>query len=164
MALEAFLYIEGIGDSESRKSGHEGEMEILSWSWGMSQMGTMHDARGGGAGKANIQDLSIGKYADAVSPNLANACVAGKQLDHAILTLRKATGDKPLEYMVIKMHDVIITSVQIGGSGGDERIIENISLNFARYTYSYQPQDEKGNKLGGAVTTGWDIQKNEAVA
>ena len=35
------------------------------------------------------------------------------------LTVRKA-GKKPLEYLIIKMNKVMVTSVSTGGSGGED--------------------------------------------
>ena len=54
------MYIK-IGDivGESKDSKHGGEIDVLAWSWGMSQSGTMHVGGGGGSGKVNIQDLSV---------------------------------------------------------------------------------------------------------
>ena len=58
------------------------------------------------------------------------------------------------------MNDVIITSVSEGGSYGAEDVDETVALNFAKFKYSYQPQDNKGAKAGGAVEIEYDIAKN----
>ena len=44
-------------------------------------------------------------------------------------------------------------------TGGADRVTENISLNFAQFTYEYTPQNEKGEKEA-AIPMGWDIAKN----
>ena len=46
---------------------HAEEIDVLAWSWGMSQSGSMHMG-GGGAGKVNVQDLSFTKYIDKSTP------------------------------------------------------------------------------------------------
>ena len=158
MAVDAFLKI-GDLKGESIAKGFEGQIELLSWSWGMSQSGTTHRGTGGGAGKVNVQDLSIAKYVDTSSPNLVLACCNGKHFPEAVLTLRKA-GEKPLNYLVIKLSEVIITSVSAGGSGGDEQIVESVSLNFAKFSYAYQAQDKAGAKSGGAIEVEYDIAAN----
>ena len=61
----------------------------------------------------------------------------------ALLTVRKA-GDKPLKYLKITMTDVLISSVSTGGSGGEDRLTENVSLNFAKVKVNYVEQTEKG--------------------
>jgi len=160
MALECFLKLGDI-KGESVKDGHKDEIEVLAWSWGMSQSGTTHMGTGGGAGKVNVQDISFTHYVDKGSPTIIQACCKGNHYPEATLTMRKAGGGSPLEYVVIKLSDVIITSVSTGGSGGEDLLTENVTLNFAKFEYSYQPQDNKGAKLGGAVKVTYDIAQNK---
>lgn len=165
MAVDMFLKIEEPGvDGESGDSEHENEIDVLAWSWGVSQSGTMHIARGGGAGKVNVQDLSVTKWIDSASPNLFPHCAEGTQFAKATLTCRKASGDGgQIPFLVITMEPVIISSVSIGGSGGEDRFTENLSLNFGKFTVTYTPQANDGAALPAIGPVGWDIQKNEAV-
>ncbi len=48
-----------------------------------------------------------------------------------MLVVRKA-GEKPVEYIKIKMEEVLITSISTGGSGGEDRLTENVTLNFSK--------------------------------
>ena len=78
----------------------------------------------------------------------------------ATLTVRKA-GKDALEYIVIEMEEVIITSVSTGGSGGEDRLTENIALNFAKFNFKYKQQTPKG--AGEAFKEcKWDIAENVA--
>ena len=158
MSTDAFLKL-GDLKGESIVDGHEEEIQVLSWNWGMSQAGTTHKGTGGGAGKVDVQDMTISKTADTSSPNLAMACCNGKHFEEATLTVRKA-GESPLDFLTITMKDVIITSVQEGGAMGAEEVDETVALNFAEFKYSYQPQDNKGAKAGGAVEIEYNIAKN----
>lgn len=158
MAVDMFMKIKGV-DGESRDKGHKDSIDVLAWSWGMSQSGTTHAGSGGGAGKVNVQDLSFTKYVDKSSPVLAMACCKGTHYDEVLLTVRKA-GDTPLEYLKIKMEEVIVTAVSTGGSGGEDRLTENVTLNFAKFEQIYQPQDAKGAKLGGEIKATFDIAQN----
>ena len=58
MAVDCFLHIDGC-QGESQDDKHKNDIDILAWSWGMSQSGTFHVGGGGGAGKANFQDMSV---------------------------------------------------------------------------------------------------------
>lgn len=158
MAVDMFLKIDGI-KGESKDSSKKDEIDVLAWSWGMSQSGSMHMGGGGGSGKVSIQDVSFTKYVDRSSPNLMKACCKGDHVKEAILTVRKA-GSNPVEYIVIKMHGVLISSVSTGGSGGEDRLTENVSLNFAKVELDYQPQKEDGAKDGGTVPMKWNIEAN----
>jgi type VI secretion system secreted protein Hcp len=86
-------------------------------------------------------------------------CSNGDHVTDATLYVRKA-GKTPLEYIVIEMKKVMITSVSTGGSGGEDKLTENISLNFAHVKYEYQPQKDDGSKDGGAIPYLWDIEAN----
>ena len=58
------------------------------------------------------------------------------------------------------MTEVMVTSVSTGGSGGEDRLTENVTLNFAKFKFSYQPQDAKGAAAGGAKDAEFDIAAN----
>jgi len=157
MAMDIFIKI-GDLKGESIDDKHKDEIQVLAWSWGMSQSGTTHMGPGGGSGKASFQDLSFTHFIDKVSPNLMLACANGKHFSEALLTVRKA-GEKPLEYLKITMTDLIVTSCTTGGSGGEDRLTENVSLNFAKFKVEYTPQKKDGT--GDApITIGWDIAGN----
>ena len=162
MAVDMFLKLEGC-KGESQDKVHKDEIDVLAWSWGMSQSGTMHTGGGGGAGKVNVQDLSVTKWVDKSSPVLMQYCSIGKQFTEALLTVRKAGGDDPLEYILITMKDVIVTSVSTGGSGGEDRLTENCSLNFSQYKVEYQPQKPDGSADGGKIPWEFDIAANAKV-
>lgn len=157
MAVDMLLKIEGV-DGESKVKDHEGEIDVLSWNWGMSQSGTMHLGGGGGAGRVNIQDISLTKYVDKSSPALMRGCCNGKHFDEATLVVRKA-GEDPLDYVTIKMVPVMVTSVSTGGSGGEDRLTENVTLNFGKYELAYTPQKEDGTG-DAAVELKWNVEQN----
>jgi type VI secretion system secreted protein Hcp len=159
MAVDMFLKMDPI-KGESRDGKHPNEIDVLAWSWGASQSGTTHMGTGGGAGKVNVQDMSLTKYVDKASHLLLSACCKGTHFTEALLTVRKA-GDKPLEYIKVTMNEVMVTSVSTGGSGGEDRLTENVTLNFAKVKFEYTPQKADGS---GDATVGFlfDIAKNEA--
>jgi type VI secretion system secreted protein Hcp len=158
MAMDMFMKIDGI-KGESRDKTHKEEVDVLAWSWGLSNSGTGHMGGGHGAGKVNVQDLSFTKYIDFSSTALELFCANGKHLKDATLVIRKA-GEKPLEYLKIKMTDVLVSSVSTGGSGGEDRLTENVTLNFAKVNVDYQKQAASGAADGGPATFGWDIAAN----
>jgi len=160
MAVDMFIKI-GDLKGESVDDKHKGEIDVLAWSWGMSQSGNTHVAAGGGAGKVNVQDLSFTKYLDKASPNLMQYCCNGKHFADALLTVRKA-GENPLEYLKITLKDLIIAAVTTGGSGGEDRLTENVTLNFAEFKVEYTPQKKDGSG-DAAVTVGWNIAENKKV-
>lgn len=127
----------------------------------MSQSGTTHAGTGGGAGKVNVQDLSLTKYVDKSSPVLMMAACTGKHYKEALLTVRKA-GETPLEYLKITMKEVIVSAVSTGGSGGEDRLTENVTLNFAEFKVEYKPQKADGTG-DAAVEAVFHIAENTKV-
>lgn len=149
MAVEIFLELDDV-EGESLKSGFEGKIDILQFSWSSTQSATRHSGTGGGSGQANVGDIHFSKYLDKSTPVLYKYLLHGKHFDKGVLTVRKVSGGKPLDYQVIKLEEVIISSYQTGGgAGGDDRIIESLSLNFRKFEMTYTVQEGKG--AGSAV-------------
>ncbi|MBX6362563.1 MAG: type VI secretion system tube protein Hcp [Gemmatimonadetes bacterium] len=157
MAMDMFLKLGDIA-GESKDSVHGGEIDVLAWSWGASNSGSAHVGGGAGAGKVNVQDLSITKYVDKATPDIILATCNGKHIPEAKLTVRKA-GENPLEYLVITMTEVLVSAYSTGGSGGEDRLTENVTLNFAKVKVDYKEQTATGG-VGATPSMGWDIAAN----
>jgi type VI secretion system secreted protein Hcp len=158
-----FMKIDTV-DGESKDSVHKNEIDVLAWSWGYSHSGSAQvgsAAGGAGAGKVNVQALSFTKWVDSATPKLALACFSGQHLKEAILVVRKA-GAQPVEYLKINMVDVLIASASTGGSSGEDRLTENVTLNFAKVALDYVPQDDKG-VAGTAIPMTWSIVENVSI-
>lgn len=161
MAVDMFLKIGKIlGEARDAKyNGKDGWMDILAWSWGVSNSGSTHMGSGSGSGKASFQDISVTKYIDKATPDLMRSATKGTHHDDATLIVRKA-GDKPLDYLTITMEDVMITAYSTGGSGGEDRLTENVTINFDFFKIKYTEQ----LKTGGAGATpdfSWSIASQD---
>ena len=158
MSVDMFLDLDGV-KGESVDKAHKGKIDILAWQWGLSNTGTFHHGSGGGAGKASFNDITITKYIDAASPNIMLFCANGKHFAKGKIIIRKAGGDSSLEYLTIDFDQVLVTSYQTGGGGGQERLTESLSLNFAKVKVEYTTQSDKGGK-GTPQVFSWDISAN----
>ena len=126
-----------------------------------SQSASAHIGGGGSNAQASVQDVSFVKFVDKGTPALMHSCLVGKHITKAELHCTKAGGDnKALEYIIIKMDDVIISSCSSGGSGGEDRMTENVSLNFAKVEYQYTVQTKEG-AAGAKPKFDWDIKKGK---
>ncbi|SFV04776.1 Hcp family type VI secretion system effector [Pseudoduganella namucuonensis] len=162
MAMDIFINLGDKikGESRDKVQGPKGDVDVLAWSWGMSQSGTTHSGGGGGAGKANFQDISFTKYIDKASNGLMTALAKGSHIPKVVLLVRKA-GEGQQRYIEITMEEVIVTSISTGGSGGEDRLTENVTLNFAKVKFAYAVQDSKGG-VGADATFAWNIAENVA--
>ena len=162
MAMDMFINLGAKikGESRDKAQGPKGDVDILAWSWGMSQSGTTHTGGGGGAGKANFQDISFTKYIDSASQALMGALAKGTHIDKCVLLARKA-GEGQQKYIEIVMEEVIVTTVSTGGSGGEDRLTENVTLNFAKVSFEYFKQNSKGAAESAGIFK-WKIAENVA--
>jgi type VI secretion system secreted protein Hcp len=158
MAADMFLEIDGI-KGESHDDKHKDTIEILSFSWGASNSGTFSGGGGGGAGKVTMQDITFATTVNKASPELLSACAKGTHIKKATLFVRKAGGEQQ-DYYVIKFDDLMVSSWQNGGSGGDLPM-ENFSLNFSKYQFEYKPQKEDGS-LEAAVVSKYSLKERKA--
>jgi len=159
MAVDMFIKLDKI-DGESHDDKHKGEIDIESYSFGMAQTGIGHTGGGSGAGKVSMQDLHFVKKVDAASHALMLACASGQHIANGTLTVRKA-GEKPLEYLKIKLTDILISSVQDGGSAHGEVPTEQVSLNFSKVEFAYTKQKNDGSADGAALEFKWDVKANK---
>ena len=162
MALDMFINLGDKikGETKDKVQSKKNDVDVLAWSWGASQSGSMHIGGGGGAGKANFQDLSFTKYIDTATCALMIALAKGSHIPKCTLLVRKA-GEGQQDYIKFEMTECIVTSISTGGSGGEDRLTENVTLNFAEVKFSYFKQNDKG-AVEAAGEFNWDIAKNSA--
>jgi type VI secretion system secreted protein Hcp len=154
--FDSFLKIASI-PGESTDDKHKDWIEVLSYSWGVSQAGSR--GPGGGTARVNHQDFNIVHALDKASPKLFLSCCNGEHLNEVTLALHRATGDR-LKYMEYKMSDVIVTSVAPSGtsSGSEATPLEQVSFNYGKIELTYTFLDQKTSKDS---TAGWDLTKNK---
>lgn len=158
MASDIFLKIGDI-KGESQDDKHKDEIEIMSWHWGMTQLGGMGTGGGGGMGKVSFSDLTFMHYVDKASPNLMKMCATGEHLKEAKMTIRKS-GKTPQEFLLITMSDVFITQVTPSGSNGEGGMSESVSLQFSKVDLEYKPQKADGS-LDAGIHFKYDIKANK---
>ena len=157
MASDIFAKLGDI-KGESLDAKHKDEIEILSFSWGVTNSGSAATGSGAGSGKATFQDLVVVHNIDKASPELMRACATGTHLKEATITHRKA-GKGQQEFLVVKMNDVIITGVTHGGATG-QPYSETVSLAFAKVDLEYKPQKPDGS-LDASVVFKYDLKANK---
>ncbi len=159
MATDMYLKIEGV-EGESMRGEHEKEIQILSWSFGGTNSASLDSESGGGAGRADFQDVSFTKWVDATTPTLFQSLCQGVHFPKGTLSVYKAGGEKPLKYMQMDFDGMILTSVSTGGSGGEDRLTENITFAVKKVTMTYIAQAADGTAKGEYVGS-WNVQTNK---
>jgi len=144
---------------ESLDIKHKDEIEVLSWSWGVSQSGSIVGGGGGGAGKASFNDFAFTHHIDKASPVLLKACATGEHIKEATITVRKA-GKGQQEFLIIKMNDVLVTSVNPSASADAKFTAESVAIQFAKVDLEYRPP-KKGGSLDTGIHFKYDIKGNK---
>jgi type VI secretion system secreted protein Hcp len=134
--MDMFLKLDGVsGDSVDDK--HAAEIDVIAWSWAAN--GELQGAQRATSRSFCPQQFSLTKFVDRSTPVLLTKAAIGESIRNGKLTVRKA-GIKPIEYVVITFTDIRIGSFSTGGSGGEDRLTENITFNFGSATVTYTPQ------------------------
>ena len=133
---------------ESQDAKHKDQIDVLSWAWGVSQSGTLSQGGGGGAGKASFHDFVFTHHVDKASPLLMKACATGEHVKDATITVRKA-GAGQVDYLLVTMTDVLVTSVSTMVSAEGDTTIESVLLAFAKVDLEYKPQKPNGSLDAG---------------
>ncbi|WP_162564323.1 MULTISPECIES: type VI secretion system tube protein Hcp [Microbacterium] len=147
MADEQFLTIASI-PGEVADDRHPRAIEVLSWSWAVSNAAPAGGGGGGGrVGKPTLTDVAISLRVDAATPRLFDACARGIRLDEVLLSARRAgmIGD----YLTVRLQDAVVTSANTAFSGEDPAV--QITLGFATVILTYQTTLPDGS-LGDPVS------------
>jgi type VI secretion system secreted protein Hcp len=145
MAEDIFLVLDGV-DGESKDKTYTDKIDINSFSWGLTNSASGHLGSGSGTAIANVNDLSVTKYADKSTNKLIFYCYNGKHIPKAKLIVRRAGGDDKIEYLTYDMTEVFITGFsQSDGSGGSQLAQESVGLNFSKINITYKLQQATGS-------------------
>lgn len=140
----------GVINGEAQDDKHKGEIEVLSWSWGI--LGKPSLGGGAASGKASVRELKIVKNVDKASTALMGAVRTNEPIKEAVLTIRK-TGKGALEYLKIKVEQGRIVSLEIdaGDPAGGSKLLERITISFNKIEVEYTPQGADGQAQGGTT-------------
>jgi len=159
VAVNAYLYVDGVEGPSTSKTNH---IDILSFSWGVSQHSTYGAGASGKeakAGRADFSNLTVMKVLDKTSPLLCDHCASGDILKKVYLLYDKPVGDKQADYFRIYLKDALITSVQLSGS--NENPTESVSFAFQAVEVAYKPEKDDGS-LDAAISKGYDLEQLNA--
>jgi type VI secretion system secreted protein Hcp len=158
MTHEVFVKLEGI-DGESKQVDHKGWIDVLGFSYSVTQSASMHSGGGGGVGKADFGPVLFTHYLDKASPNLFKYCAAGKHIPKVTFSVCKA-GDGSKEFAKIALTDVIVANVSPGGASGSG-MTETVAMSYAKIETTVKEQMDDGT-MGAGVDGNWNVKENVA--
>ncbi|HEX8713580.1 MAG TPA: type VI secretion system tube protein Hcp [Terracidiphilus sp.] len=149
MAVDYFLKLDGI-EGESADEKHKNQIQLMSWSWGASNMSSVAGTGGSGAGKVDMSDFNLMTFFDKSTPKFFKNISKGTHITKGTLEAVKSGADgKP--YLKIDFQEIFITSLQMSASSEVPSV--SITFTYNEIKVDYSQQDEKGNLVStGAVT------------
>ena len=156
--MAVFLKLDGI-EGESTDARHAKEIDVAAWSLGVTNSGSTHSGGGGGAGRATFTDLAVTKLLDKASPALMLAVATGRHVRSGRLTVSSVGGPRPLEYLVVDLEDVRVTSCLLADAADPERPTENVALAYGKIHVAYTQQSPTGGP-GPVSELTWDLVHN----
>jgi type VI secretion system secreted protein Hcp len=156
MADDVFLKLTGI-EGESQDDVHLGEIQVTTYSLGSNS------TVGSGAvkGTVSVQNLHFTKCVDSATAQMMKCHFQQRRIPKATLSVRKAASGSPLDYFVIELIDVAITSQSTSYNQNDELVQESVTLSFRALNVKYTKQSNEGDQNGG-VEFGWNLAQNKA--
>jgi type VI secretion system secreted protein Hcp len=140
----------GVIKGEAHDSKHLGEIDVVSWSWGIQGRPSL----GGGkpSGQASIRELKILKRVDRASTALMAAVRTNEPISKAVLTVRKS-GKSPLEFLKITIEQGRVTGISIEAGNRDQapELFEDVTFSFNKITVEYTEQGADGLGTGSTV-------------
>jgi len=160
---DMYLNFNGTITGEAKSKGHEDQVEIEGFSWGLVQEGDLHKGTGGGRGKVAVHDLTVTKSLDRSTTELIKAGINLKPFDTVTLICRESGGEESVNYLEFEMSNVVVTSVSMNKAEGSGKPSETITLQFAKFKFKYSQQANAGSKEAEPHVT-YDIKTQELVA
>lgn len=154
--IDSHLKLAGVSGEATQKN-HKDEIELISWSWGLSNV-SYTSGGGSGKGKAQPGEFSIVKRADKASPTIVKKCAEGEHFATAVLTSAKS-GSGQQDFLKITFKEVFVVGYLVSAGPGAE-LTESVTMSYSDVEVGYKPQDDKG-VLGAEVKVGWNVKTTE---
>jgi type VI secretion system secreted protein Hcp len=142
-----YLNLTGV-TGECTVDKHVGDIDLVSWSWGMQS--SHYISTGAPSGAAQFSLITVVKRFDRATPTLFQFLDTHKVVSKGTLTVSKSSGGTPLEYVTIDLNNVRIVTVDVRSD--DAELVENVTLSAETITVNYTPQASGGALASAPIT------------
>jgi type VI secretion system secreted protein Hcp len=132
-ATDYYLEIKGIKGGSATMKGYEGQIPLLSWSWGLSNTATP-----AGPGRVSLQDLSWEQTLDGSVTDLFRYATDPALLLGAATLSAVSTGEGGYNFFQAVFNNNFLSSVQISGSAGEASPSVSASMAMGEVTLRYR--------------------------
>ena len=145
---------------ESTITGHESEIEVMSFSHNVSlPMQINPSTNGRTVGRSQHGDFVISKQVDIATPKLNLYCCNGDNVATIIIVCVRNDGTGGvLPIITYTLTNAIVSSVSVsGGAGGSP--VETVTFNYSKIAWKVQSQKED-NVQEDMTETLWNLETN----
>jgi len=135
---------------------HQGWVSVLAWSHGVSMGKNKRRNQG-------MQDISLTKWQDAISPALYIMTMRGEVIPHPLLRLISKPKNDKVKVTEYTLFNLTVTSLSTGGSGGEDRLTENIAVDFKSFKLRMCEIDLTTGDMGNESAGFWDNVAKEGI-
>lgn len=140
---DMFLKVDGTKQGpikgESAEQGHLDEIELVGWGWGMEGNATAFAST---AARTTLKELVFRKRVDSATTGLLSALRNNEVLKKAVLSVRKAGGAAPVDFLTITMENGRVVSHQVQNAvDGQPDLVEEVRIAFFKVRVEYRTQD-----------------------
>lgn len=145
-----YLFVEGVR-GETAAEDRKDWIEVLAFSWAVTSKGPQT--------RPDLGDVSVSKFVDLASPELALACAEGREIPTVAIefVVDGVDGDR-VAILTYRLHGCLVSSIQPTGSDG-ERAIENLTITYAEIEWGYSPQGPDGS-YGPAIARSFSLARD----
>jgi type VI secretion system secreted protein Hcp len=96
------------------------------------------------------------------APDVYGAATTGRHLKDAVITVKKKKGDSKTIYYVVKLTNVLVSSVQSGGSGDVPDL--TVGLSFASVEVTFRGGQNPDGTPMAMTTVNWDLRTSSGTS
>jgi type VI secretion system secreted protein Hcp len=134
---------------ESTTPGHEEDIIVHSWNWGLAASSAIGSTQA--TGRRSYTHLTVIKNIDSATTALMSALAQNDMVKEAKLALRKS-GDGQEDFFIVLLKDARITGVS-HSVVADGSTIETLAIAFTKVEVEYKPQKGTGGRSGSTTFT-----------
>ena len=155
----------GVWAGESTAANRTGWVELDSVSFGTTNTTTLGSGSGGaGGGKAKFDSIELSKAIDRVTPQIFSTLttggfVAGLEGVVTVEFVRQIGGVDRVVFKV-EMKAVAFTRQQTSVGDGDDRLVENVTMQCGAMRITYPRLNPDGSPTGPPIEREWSIVLN----
>ena len=132
---------------EAAAPGHEDDIEIASWRWGVQASAAL--GTGQATARRSYSALTVVKHIDAATTSLMAALATNDEIKEAKLVMRRA-GEGQVDYFFITLKEARVTQVE-HSTGDDGATRETVAFAFRKVDVEYRRQQESGGRGASSV-------------